>query len=199
MLAFNVSIEAARAGEVGKGFNVIGTEIRSLASQVQTLSTDVRSRVDRLIRSVTIELRERSEKREESERLAISNIATTLGSLTENLLALIAHQRAIMAKVATENEAITHPLMEIMGSVQFQDIVRQQLEQLIRMASHVDSHIASLTAMLEARLDKDDLPTLTETLDGLFGSYVTQSQREAHLSAQGQAVEPEPVARIELF
>jgi hypothetical protein len=199
MLSFNVSIEAARVGDLGKGFSVIGNEIRKLASEVQSLSTDVRARVNALIKTVTVDLQEKSVRREQSERGAIANIADTLNSLTDNLLTLITHQRDIMFKVETENESVTHPLMEIMGSIQFQDIIRQQLEQLVRMSDIVGDHIKVVGEMIDAREDFADVPDLSRKLDDLFGSYVMEDQRATHLAAQGQAAAGDTGARIELF
>ena len=47
-----------------------------------------------------------------------------------------------------------------MGSIQFQDIIRQQLEQLDRMAGMVDRHIGSIGRMLEAHDDDTGEETL---------------------------------------
>ncbi|MCW6511560.1 methyl-accepting chemotaxis protein [Lichenifustis flavocetrariae] len=199
MLSLNVSIEAARAGEAGRGFSVIAVEIRKLASEVQAISNDVHSRVEALMQSVTVDLSLQTQNREEAGHNAIANIAQTLSALTDNLMTLVAHQRDILQKVEIENEAIAKPLMDMMGSIQFQDIIRQQLEQLSRMATQVGEHLAAVSAMLgSAKTDMDD-EMLSDKLDQMFNGYVMAGQRETHMAARGQAVTQDTAARIELF
>jgi len=199
MLSLNVSIEAARVGDAGRGFAVIAAEIRKLASEVQTNSTDVRSLVETLMRTVTVDLLEQTNQRELVEREAIANIARTLGALTDNLTTIVSHQRDILQKVETEGVAIAVPIMDMMGSVQFQDIIRQQLEQLERTAETVDTHIRSIGEMLESRRDAPDTQTLSQKLDALFDTYVMADQREAHMAAHGQAESTDAGSLIEMF
>ena len=79
--------------------------------------------------------------------------------------------------------------MDAIGSIQFQDIIRQQLEQLIRMAEMVNDHMQTVGAALDEPQGDFSLTSLSQKLDDLFGSYVMESQCATHLSAQGQEVE----------
>jgi hypothetical protein len=199
MLSLNVSIEAARAGEAGKGFSVIASEIRKLASEVQALSTDVQSRVEALMRTVTVDLQQRTDSREREEREAIANITHTLGALTDDLTTIVSHQREVLHKVEVESATAARPIMEIMGSIQFQDIVRQQLEQAERMAAMVDDHIASIgKALADPRADLDE-ESLLHKLEALYGGYVMAAQREAHSNALGRPAAQEKASLIEMF
>lgn len=46
VLSLNASIEAARAGEHGRGFNVVASEVKKLASRVQSVVSDVNSNIE---------------------------------------------------------------------------------------------------------------------------------------------------------
>jgi methyl-accepting chemotaxis protein len=199
MLSFNASIEAAHAGESGRGFAVIGDEIRKLASEVQELSSAVRERVETLTRTITEDLQLESEQREQSEHDAVANIAKTLTALSDNLVTLVTHQRDTLSKVESENESIAQPVMDAMGNIQFQDIVRQQLKQLISMAEMVSDHMRTVGAALDEPRGDFSTTSLSQKLDGQFGSYVMERQFTTHRSAQGLAVTTEAVASIELF
>jgi len=146
-----------------------------------------------------VDLQEQSTRREQAESEAIAKLADTLSALTDNLTTIITHQRDILQKVETEGKAIARPIMDIMGSIQFQDIIRQQLEQLDRMAGMVDDHVRSISGMLEDRRDDIGGDGLSVKLDNMFSGYVMAGQRESHLAARGHAGPQEAGSLIELF
>lgn len=199
MLSLNVSIEAARAGESSRGFAVIALEIRKLASEVQSLSRDLHVRVEQLMNTVTVDLEEYEKQREVAQHNATTTIGGALRGLSESLCNTIACQRETLAKVEEDSASIASPIMDIMGSVQFQDIIRQQLGQLKSMSVTVGDRIKEIGELLEVPGAQMTAATLSDRIDAMFGDYVMAHQRESHIAAQGGSIEKEKVALIELF
>jgi len=72
MLALNATIEAARAGEAGKGFAVVAGEVKNLAGQTATATTDITQQVDVIQGSV----------REVAQ--ALNDLLETVGTVTQS-------------------------------------------------------------------------------------------------------------------
>ena len=130
MLAFNASIEATRAGAAG------------LASP----SSHRRSRIFRCCR-IRPRCRSAAASRSRTggpgepghdsrpthhqgdERL--QRHFQCRSELTENLQKLFSHQRDTLTKVQYENEQMAEPIMQMIGSIQFQDVLKQRLQAIV--------------------------------------------------------------------
>jgi methyl-accepting chemotaxis protein len=92
--------------------------------------------------------------------------------------------------------------MDALASVQFQDVTRQQIEQVINALQRLDGH-AGLLADRLAQFDdpKFELRPLAHHLDEIYNSYVMSSQRDTHHNAlkDGVAAGSRDGPKVELF
>lgn len=206
MLSFNASIEAARAGEVGAGFSVIGNEIRVLAGEVRTLADELHERIRSMMSSICADLVAQAGDREQRHRETMDRISDFLGGLSDRLgivldQQIVGHHNRIIERVAHENERLAEPMMTMMGSIQFQDIVRQQVEHIINMSLAVGEYVAAQGGNPEAVDWSDqDGRSLSDVLNMVAKNCVMEEQRAIHRSVDGDVPKGDPaVPKIELF
>lgn len=189
MLALNAMIEAVRAGEAGQGFAVVADEVRSLSHQSDQAAVAIGAGIAHLEQAVSESLQSIVSGRASKEESGFAVISEAVSELTQNLQILISQQTDTLAKVRLENEQLSKPILQMIGSIQFQDIVKRQLEGLsqcfqeiatgiettvVEMADPSFASLEEMNARYRARIDEMVRQALTR-LEPVPTSGTTES------------------------
>lgn len=185
LLALNAAIEAARAGEAGRGFAVVADEVRKLSGETNKAVGQISMGIQTVANSIESQFADNlSHDKAVAERAALEGFATQLDDLGRSYKEVTEHEAAVMTTISDSSQQLAEMFMSALASVQFQDVTRQQIEQVIDALNRLDAH----STLLAARLDQAEdsafaLPPLSAHLDQMYGSYVMDSQRDVHNSA----------------
>lgn len=199
MLAINAAIEATRAGEVGKGFAVVASEVKQLSRASDQAAVDIQGGIAALENAINATMQTMVGERLAAEREGFDAISGSISELTENLDRLISHQRDILVKVHQESELIANPIMALIGSIQFQDVTRQQLQHISQSMETLAEH----TELLKGHLDDFDheieVESLQTKMESMMDLYVMSQQRNVHQERVGGEDVESKGDLIELF
>ncbi len=205
LLALNASIEAARAAQYGAGFAVIAKEIRELSEQTNAATRTLSPLIAAACSSVEAFAADHGlERRLRAQLDLLETMQTHLAQLSKTYGEMLSHERALTAHTGEHGAEIESAICRTLADLQFQDIVRQQLEGVIGAYDSLHSAIAGAIATIrggEASARPD--PAAVEALIAeMHDRYVMARQRTVHAEASGQG-EGGPAAgaglAIELF
>ena len=127
LLALNATIEAARAGEAGRGFSVVASEVKALASQTTKATEDIRRNIE-AVRDATREAVD-----------AVRAISTSINGLDESagtIASAVEEQNAATSEIsrntavtAEQTRAITQAIDEVAKSMSGTDQAAREVEQ----------------------------------------------------------------------
>ncbi|HEY6895913.1 MAG TPA: methyl-accepting chemotaxis protein [Rhodocyclaceae bacterium] len=202
LLALNAAIEAARAGEAGRGFAVVADEVRKLSGESEKAVQQINQGIDQVASSIETQFRDKlAHSNIDAERATLENFAQQLTHLGESYKEVTEHEAQVLAHFMTSSQQLGTMFMEALASIQFQDVTRQQVEQVLSAMERLAGHMATLAR----RLNNVDDPNfqfvpLSEHLDQIYSSYVMSSQRSSHNSALHQSAAAEKTGpKVELF
>ncbi len=143
LLALNAAIEAARAGEAGRGFAVVADEVRNLAKK----SNEFSSQISKLLSDIEMVM-----ERVESSIFEVSNLDMSVADRSrsymrnmwdelENLNAAAASQSSNITQVSQQ---IQKYVLDAIVSLQFDDLVRQLLEQVSQRSALLEHYMLTL-------------------------------------------------------
>ncbi len=189
LLAFNANIEAARAGEAGLGFAVVADEIRKLSLKTSQVVDRINTIVNRNITQIKNEIAS-IEKFIEKMNLAFDkiNLLTEQSvSISEELANTSRMLDAVTNSIAETNSHIKDAVSDVLGKIQFQDILRQRIDQLLYGLEEIKELLHGKRTDIKGVLNE------------LKSKYVTQSERDVHDIALGLETQGESAPQIELF
>lgn len=131
MLALNARIEACRAGDFGKGFAVIAQEVKTLAVQTSTATSEISTQIDAVERATEI---------------SIEDIELTCQTIGE--IARVGH--AITASVQEQGDAARRINRNISDAARFAQAVTESILAIEAVNTHTRHEAQSLSALAKS-------------------------------------------------
>jgi methyl-accepting chemotaxis protein len=182
LLALNAAIEAARAGESGRGFAVVADEVRKLSSETDNAVNQISQGIESVAHSIESQFETKLSSIDlERERSLLQYFSVQLNEQSHSYEELMRHSSQVLDEIRHSSSTLMTMFMEAQAGIQFQDVVRQQIEHVAHALSKLDKHCNLLAKRLRSYEDEGFSYTpLTEHLDALYQHYVMDQQRSAH-------------------
>ncbi len=185
LLALNAAIEAARAGEAGRGFAVVADEVRALSRNSNNLNDKIREVVDKSRTNI-------AKAKEIVGEIAGKDMSVAMQhkSRVDEVLKLMEEKNEFVSQKLLEIQDVAHHVENgvnvAVRSLQFEDIARQQCEQLNAHIKLVDQLFigmqSEVTAAAEAGNKKSSIYAITILSDAIknLNSSIEQVTEKAN-------------------
>lgn len=152
LLSLNATIESSRAGEAGKGFAVVANEVRSVSKHINTLSDEMREKID----NVSVKVRDGFTI---LQKIATTDLTPTMGAqdqiqgLMQSMVQRNNDFKAILNETAEQTADVSKTISGMVVNIQFQDRTTQYIWNVMKSTN-------ALSAMYQSVNEEPDVADL---------------------------------------
>lgn len=173
LLALNAAIEAARAGESGRGFAVVASEVRALATRAATAADTIEAGLERALRGVERGLQLNFLDDSDRQLEQATHVVDSVHRLRDNYEDMRQFYKTLFAVVTQHNTTLAEQIADMLGVLQYQDVVGQRLVRLQEALQERNRLLVS------AEVTGDDLFELPDRLHRLHLEYLERESQHA--------------------
>ena len=194
VLAISTRIESARLGTQGQDFSILADDVERLSQKTASYSKEISSRLA-VMETMLAEARQETEK---VHHLQVEDTAKILNRLSRSLEGVYEIQQQadeVGSRLKNRAEQVATAVGEVVSSVQFHDITRQQLEHASRLLQEMHDLLHGRTGSLDATSDPEELAIWLGELGRLQASQVESTRKDFGQAARQVRSSLERIAR----
>lgn len=198
LLALNAAIEAARAGEAGRGFAVVADEVRKLAHRTNEFSTQIRSLlkdIDAFLGHLGMSVRDISNMDMSTADQSRENMAQMWVEM-EKLNTAATEQSQHVANISKQIHTL---VLEGIVSLQFDDLVRQLLEQVQQRSALLENYMTSLHVLRGSGEEQDGILRFQNRIAGVDSAMAESRAKFAVMNRKRIEQDDVSTGSVDLF
>ncbi len=130
LLALNATIEAARAGNAGRGFSVVASEVKELASQTSTATEDIRTRISAI-------------------QVTARDTVLAMGNIREVMTRIDEAAKSIAVAADQQTGAVQQIAARVAHVAETSQIISSGVTQSAQACSEISRHIVNVDQVLQ--------------------------------------------------
>lgn len=148
LLALNAAIEAARAGESGRGFAVVADEVRKLSLNSNSLNDQIRKKAEiarhtvNHVRKLVSDSVEKDIEEANTSEVQVTKLIADLEDMNNGISGNLGDISGIISDIEVS-------VSNAMRSLQFEDIIRQLIEQVLNHLKNLNGFSSEINKFIE--------------------------------------------------